>query len=122
MIGLTLAACGGATHGPVFNGCQAPSDGILLLRWTIRGAAPSAVTCAGVDHLVLSLDTPSCGGATIEPVPCALDKFRYDNLPRGPADIALAAVDAAGNLLSSGQTTANLSTSSSAPPATLDLR
>jgi hypothetical protein len=121
MMGITFAACG-PPHGQPFQSCDVPADGILLLRWTVRGAAPSAASCAGVDHLVVSVSTQACGGASIEPVPCALDKFRYDNFPRGAADVAVTAVDAHDATLLSGSTTADLEPNASAPPASLDLR
>jgi hypothetical protein len=123
VIVVTLAACGEPTlHSSGFNHCNVPQDGILLLQWTVHGAPPSATSCAGIDHLVLDFETESCGSGTIEPVPCTLTKFRYDDLPEGQAAITLTAVDAQGNPVARGSTQFDLEPNASAAPATLDVR
>lgn len=116
-LALALAGCGDApgytlTHNG--GGCSQPSDGILSLSWTLRGAAATATSCAGIDHLEVDMTAGNCG-VTISPVPCALDKWRYDELPDGPATVTLTAVDGHGNAVESGSAQLTLGTT---PPAT----
>jgi hypothetical protein len=58
----------------------------------------------------------------IEPVPCDVSKWRYDGLPRGPAQIIVTALDAGGNALLQGGVNALLEPSVPPTPSALDLR
>lgn len=91
-------------HGPGDPGSDPSADdaggttgkGRILIAWTIGGKPASADTCGGsptIDHLELRLDTSWGDSVTIAPIPCALDRFRYDNLPSGDLAFRLSAVD-----------------------------
>ncbi len=121
LIGLTLVGCGKLPQQQPHFSCNAPQDGIVLISWTVRGAAPSSTSCAGIDHLVVEFDTQACGGGSIEPVPCDLTKWRYDDLPRGPAQILVTAVDANGNATLQGGVNVILEPSVPPTPSTLNL-
>jgi hypothetical protein len=128
---LGLAVCGGCGNiaAPGFgnpsisrrgSGCDGPQDAVLVLAWTLRGAAPTATSCSGIDHLEVDLASAACD-VSIEPVPCALAHWRYDNLPGGDDQVTVNALDANGNLTASG--VVDVSLSSSVPsPAPIDLR
>src|SRR5690349_10169676 len=90
---LALPAClpdigpssgGGTSTPPVYDG-QGVSrgDGRVYFRWTIDGQVPTDALCAGVDHLALVLDYDGGGRVSIAPIPCTLDRFRYDKLATG---------------------------------------
>jgi hypothetical protein len=122
---LFLAGCGAPGFGdPMLtrrgSGCGTP-DGIVLLGWTIRGATPSSASCNGIDHLSIDIDAGGCG-ATIAPVPCALDRWRYDNLPNGSIIATVNALDANGRVVASGSTQLNLGSSAPSSPAPVDLQ
>ena len=56
----------------------------LRITWTIAGQPADAASCAGFDHLELTLIDPSVGTShTVAPVPCAPGSFFYDKLPLG---------------------------------------
>jgi hypothetical protein len=121
-----LAACGGGTGyrvGPIAGdgryACPGQS-GILSLAWTVSGSVPSTEACAGVDHLELTLAPDACQGVLIEPIPCALDRFRYDHLPEGPATVQLQSVG--GTRRIGGSARVDLSPAVPAVPTPLDLR
>jgi hypothetical protein len=95
------------------GGCSGAQEGIIVLAWTIRGAAPTATTCTGM--LSLDLEFADCG-VTIEPIPCALDHWRYDHLPEG---VATATLSSSGV---SGTATVDLSSSVPSSPTAIDLQ
>jgi hypothetical protein len=109
----TLAACGSAPKGQA---------GILSLAWTVKHLPPTPATCAGVDHLDLLL-TPQNGFNAVEisPIDCALDRFRYDHLPLGPASVQVTGYDAGGVILLQGATQVDLTSDAPATAAPLDL-
>jgi hypothetical protein len=96
-------------------------DGIVSLAWTINGAKPTAESCQGIQKLVVSLEGDACG-ASISPVPCAIDKWRYDHIVEGRVDVVISALDNAGRLVGEGSTVVNLTRSVPAMPAPIDIR
>jgi hypothetical protein len=96
---LIIAGCGGAPTQPMFvrdpGACS--GNGIILLAWTLDGHPPVDAACAGVDHLVLTVQPDSCAGGRISPIPCtAGDHWRYEELPEGPATLTLETVETSG--------------------------
>jgi hypothetical protein len=91
-----LAACGGSNQTAAVAGCSTVEDAILSITWSFAdssdGGMPNAIACQHIDHVEVSLST-GCGSLTIAPVPCTLDKFRYDHLPEGPATVGVRAID-----------------------------
>jgi hypothetical protein len=55
----------------------------------------------------------------ISPVPCALTRFRYDQLPDGPGTVTLNAVDGHGRQVGSGTAQVYLTAAVPAAPVTL---
>ena len=80
---------------------QPLGDGRIFIDWTVGGQPPDALRCAGIDHLSLKLDYRGTG-VRVEPIPCDLDRFRYDGLPTGSAQLTLTAFTASGCATSSG--------------------
>jgi hypothetical protein len=118
-----FAACGGgaSSGGPQpvrTEPCLQAQDGILSLSWTVDGQAPTSSACAGIDHLELFLSTSGCD-VEISPVPCTLDRFRYDQLPDGPAAVMLDAVDGNGRAVGSGTAQVDLTATVPAAPVPL---
>ncbi len=89
------------------GGCAGAEDGVIVLTWTIRGAAPSATSCSGIDHLELDLEGQSCD-VTIEPIPCMDDHWRYDQLPEGQVQATLTALNSAGAVVATAVQEVNL--------------
>src|SRR5689334_22268440 len=110
LLGLAHAACrpfgsgGTDDNSPaVVDDVPRRGDGRVFVAWTLGGAAPSEAACAGVDHLELRLDYGTGGeDVRVAPIPCSLDRFRYDALPVGTATLTLRAVDANGCALAEG--------------------
>jgi hypothetical protein len=123
---LLLGLLAGCDSGNVLlarhhGSCSTLSDGVLSLAWTIRGAAPTATSCAGIDRLSVDVENTQCG-VTIEPVPCALDHWRYDNLYEGPVTAVVSAIGTNGLTIASGSVDTQLTSVVPASPATLDLQ
>ncbi len=116
---VAAAGCaGGGSHS--HPSCPA-TQGIALLSWTIKQQATTPTTCAGVDHLVLDLDT-SCGTLEIEPIPCVQGAhWEYDSLPEGEAFASLVAVDVRGVLVYQGSGSTALTTQKPSAPTPIDL-
>jgi hypothetical protein len=112
---------GGPTSMLVRHGDCGLIDGVLSLAWTIRGATPSAASCQGIDHLSVDIDNDLCG-ATISPVPCVLDKWRYDNMPEGSVNIAISALDRSGATVAAGYTVVDLGPAPPPSPAPINLQ
>ena len=70
-------------------------SGRIFIAWTIGGKAPDAAGCGPVHHLSLELQYHH-GSTKVDPIPCALDRFRYDRLPTGDADAVLTGSTAPG--------------------------
>ena len=117
---VTLAGCG--LPGPTSSTrrCRAPSDGIVSLSWTINAAPPDTISCAGIDQLEMRLDVAGCE-AHIAPVPCAIDKWRYDGLPEGSGSVELVAYDAGGRSLGSGRALIEVGPTLPAAPTRIDI-
>jgi hypothetical protein len=102
---LPVAGCGtpGGDTGTGIIHAEGPSGaGLIFVAWTIAGQPPSAASCASIDHLTLSLAYRNAGEVSIEPIPCALDRFRYGNLPVGPATLEVQATDTRGCVIGDG--------------------
>ena len=98
------------------SGNVAGTGGKIFVEWTLGGAAPSAASCTGVDHIELAL-LYAQGYVTIAPIPCTLTRFRYDALPEGDADLRLDAVDTQGCLLQRGDAPVTLTETVPATPS-----
>ncbi len=109
---LALGAGSCTITPPSSEGCD---TGVLYISWTIDGKPPSATSCAGIDHLTVTIDG-SCDKVSIAPVPCTLDKFEYDDLPSGSDTIEIVGVDSTGatNVVGSQS---GVDLSSAAPPS-----
>jgi len=126
---VTLVACaaglglagGGGCGGDVSRSDACTGDASLFISWSF-GTEPLATACAarGVDHLEVSVEN-SCV-VTISPVPCALDRFRYDKQLAGGAVIGVVALDARGNLLASGRVATTLGPTIPSTPVPITLR
>ena len=114
LVALGVALIGAAGCGPDVGGPDQLVDGTMhsgpngsgkiLLAWTVGGNAPSMDACTGVDHLVLRLDNDRGAVVEIEPIPCTLTRFRYDNLPVGNSVIRMVGVDVRNCEVTSGAT------------------
>lgn len=114
-----LLLCGGCVLGdngaPPTLSCDGDGrEGIVSITWTINGAPPSAESCAGIARLQLRV-TSSCNDGVISPVPCDLDKVRFDRQPYGDLLLELQAIGASEQLLLDG--VINYAASSSPPSA-----
>jgi hypothetical protein len=121
LIGCDFDPVGFGTPTITRRGSCDAHDGIVSLAWTIRGQTPTATSCQGIQKLVVSLDGANCG-ATITPVPCALDKRRYDHIVEGRVTVNISALDNAGNEVAHGETIVDLTRSVPSMPVALDVR
>jgi hypothetical protein len=96
-------------------------NGILLIDWTVRGAAPGMQSCSGISKLSLFLDFQLCGEVEIDPISCTLDKFRYDDMPVGQAQVTLQGFDKNGVLTIGGSALLNVTPTLPAKPTTVAL-
>jgi hypothetical protein len=125
---LVVAGCG-LEPGQQGYGAQAPTPPVaapgnarFLIAWTIAGAAPTEALCARVAHLKLGMVFADGASGSIEPIPCNLNRLRYDGFPEGSLQFDLAAYDAAGCRLSRGGASARISaTLPAAPSPVIDL-
>jgi hypothetical protein len=117
LFGAVAAGCGGG------GSSSHPSNmGILLLSWTIKGAAVSDATCKNVDHIYLTMDT-NAGAITIEPIPCLRGLgWEYDGLYEGNNVVILDAFDALGNITLEGVSGVVVTDTKPAMPAPIDLQ
>jgi len=120
VFGLVVAAagCGGGGGGS----SHPPSNGILWLSWTVKGAAVSDTTCKNIDHLFLTMDT-TVGALTIEPIPCLRGLgWEYDGLIEGNNVVILDALDANGATTLEGVAEVAVTSTKPAMPAPVDLQ
>jgi hypothetical protein len=121
LVGLMLllgASCGGdlADFRSTPGGPARYGEGKLFISWTLGGQAPSESVCAGVARLDLRVES-SYGRVTISPIPCTLDRFRFDGLPAGASNLILDAYDSAGCRVATGRASATLSATLPENPA-----
>jgi hypothetical protein len=116
-LAFAFAACGST---PKTTNPACGNDGVMLLAWTVRGQAPSSTSCAGIDTLQLILDS-DCDQVEIEPIPCALARFRYDGLPTGAGDVVVQGVDQQKRVVVQGEAMVNLTSAVPATPTPLSL-
>ncbi len=80
------------------------------VRWTVRGAAPTAESCAAYAHMAVSFAAADAYDSVgFAPVPCPAGVFTVDKLPRrfrdasirteAGSDVAAGAFDATGAVL-----------------------
>jgi hypothetical protein len=109
---LAIAGCVRSADEPCVDdadcdGLVCARDGVCLgadevrrvqVRWTVRGAAPDASSCAGITELELQLDD-SAGGPSHRygQVPCPLGLFTIDTIGRRYDGVTLVGFDAAGS-------------------------
>lgn len=91
--------------------------GRIFIAWTIDGRAPDPAMCEAIDQLALKLAYPGRGAVTIKPIPCVLDRFRYDGLYVGDAELTLTGFDAKGCVLTTGAATTTVGTTQPATPS-----
>jgi hypothetical protein len=121
IVGLSLlAGCSFGPHGQQPQPCG--GDGVLLISWTMRGQAPSATSCSGIDHLEVDIAPLDCDAVAIAPVSCQLTRFRYDGFPEGPARIGVSALDATGTLVASGIVDVELTGTAPSSPVPIDMQ
>ena len=95
---VALLAVGAGCFGDLASPSSGPpperstGEGKILIRWTVAGKPASADACAGIDHLSLAL-VGVTAESRIEPIPCSLDRFRFDRLPEGQTSLRLRALD-----------------------------
>jgi hypothetical protein len=94
---LALSGCLFDTGGGSYYDDPDPEprgEGKIFISWTIGGQLPSPTSCTGIDHIRLQLETYNGAVVGISPIPCTLDRFRFDHMPEGAGVIRLIAVDA----------------------------
>lgn len=118
---VALAGAGGCGDVSRSDGCF--GDASLYISWSFGSEAP-AIACParGVDHLEVAVESGTCAGVVIAPVPCTLDRFRYDKQHPGPAIITVTAVDGADRIIASGSTSVTLGATVPAAPFPITLR
>jgi hypothetical protein len=124
LLAFAAIGCGPPGGGSILSrhgSCGVPTDGIIFLSWTIRGAAPSTASCQGIDQLSITIDGDRCS-ATIAPVPCTLDRWRYDGLTEGLVTATVTALSVNGSTVAEGQVTAQLDNVVPSSPTAVDLR
>lgn len=120
-LALLLVFAAGLHAGCGSKPSQAPQDGILWISWTVRGQLVSTSSCNGVDHMSLTMTTPS-GGLSIDPIPCLRGLgWEYDGLPEGNHVVILDAYDAHGFVTLEGSSTVAVAPTRAATPAPIDL-
>ena len=90
LVGFALAMLGcGASTTP------SPYHGVLWLSWTIAGQPPSETSCAGIDHLMITVESTPSSGVKIAPILCTTGaSWERDDVPEGSDTIVIDAVDA----------------------------
>jgi hypothetical protein len=117
---LLLAGCGGG--GTSTGGTHPSSQGVLWLSWTLKGADVADATCHNIDHIVLTMDTPS-GTIEIEPIPCLRGLgWEYDGLPEGFSLVILDAFGTTGPAMLEGAANVTLTDTKPAMPSPIDLQ
>ncbi len=120
---LVAIGCGSGVnpgHQPIVA-CIHGNNGIILLDWTIKGKPASTMSCSGLAKLTLYLQTDDCGEVEIDPVPCTLDKFRYDGLPEGGAEVVLYGIASDGSVQVTGMARDTLGTTLPMTPTPIAL-
>lgn len=120
LFALLLASSCGDT-GSSRSACTRRPDGVLVISWTVNGQDPGSEACGGVDHLVLTLVADSCQ-VRISPVPCNLDRLRYDRLPDGPGTVMLEALSASNCVVARGAAPVDLRTEPPSTPTPVAIR
>ena len=100
---LLLAGCLFPSDEPQpINTCEpSENNGVLSIQWTIDGQAPSETTCQGIARMQLRVES-SCNLGVISPIPCNLDKLRFDQQPKGDLQLTLEAIGTSEDLRASG--------------------
>lgn len=91
--------------------------GRIFVAWSIDGRSPDPALCGNIDRLSLKLSFRDGTRVKIEPIPCVLDRFRYDGMPLGNADLTLTGFDPRGCVLTEGAATVAISSTQPTTPA-----
>jgi hypothetical protein len=76
----------------------------VQVRWTVRGEAPDATSCAGIAELELQLRSDDGGsGHRYTQVPCPLALFTIDKIGRRYRTVTLLGFDGAGSRIVGGE-------------------
>ena len=111
-----LAGCGSATMPPSLKG-------VVWLSWTVAGQPASDAACAGLDHLVITIESSPSDGVAIAPVPCTHGaSWERDDVPEGTDTVLLDAVDAAGDAIFERVATVGVTEARPAAPTAVDLQ
>lgn len=89
------------TGGDQVQNPNPSGTGRFFIAWTIADQVPNASLCGGIARLSLDVTYPDVR-YTINPIPCILDRFRYDGMPTGSATLTLTGYDANSCALTSG--------------------
>lgn len=106
---LGLGGCGAGSYYPE----QRP--GVIVIAWTVNGLPASPDACAGVDHMDMTFQDSSGALVTVSPIPCTLDRFRYENLPLGSAALRIRAYRGGGDNCPLGEGIVRLRVSETPP-------
>jgi hypothetical protein len=120
---LVAIGCGpgsSGSHQPIYT-CIHGNSGIILLDWTIKGQPPSTMSCSGLTKITLDLRTDDCGEVEIDPIPCTLDKFLYEELPEGGGEVILYGIASDGSVKASGMARVTLGTTQPAAPTPVSM-
>ena len=113
---LLLIGCG-ATPPP------APFKGVLALSWTIEGQPASDTACAGIDHLVITVESTPSQVVKIEPIVCTKGgDWERNDVPEGSDTIIVDAVDSTKQTLLERVAFVGVTEAAPAAPTTIDLQ
>lgn len=113
---LALVGCGSSPSTPTYKG-------VLWLSWTISGQAVSDSVCAGIDHLVITVESSPSVGVAIKPVACTDGgSWERDDVPEGTDTVVVDAVDGASQTIFERVSTIGVTGSRPALPALVDLQ
>lgn len=115
-VALVLVGCGASVPPPMFKG-------VLSLAWTIRGQPASDAACAGIDHIVITVESTPSQGVKIAPVVCAKGiGWQRDDMPEGSDDVIVDAVDAEERPLLEGLAMIGVTEAAPPTPTTIALQ
>jgi hypothetical protein len=118
LIALVLvgACCGNAPPA-------ARDHGVVRLAWTLDGQPPSDASCAGIDRVLVTIESTPLAAVTVEPIPCAhgLD-WERDDMPEGSDTVVIDALDADGRARFETLTNIGVTATRPATPTAVDLR
>jgi hypothetical protein len=115
-VALLLLGCGASPPPALFKG-------VLWVSWTIEGQPASDTTCAGIDHLVITVESTPTQAVKIAPVVCTKGNgWQRDDVPEGSDDVIVDAVDATERTLLESVSMIGVTETAPATPTTVDLQ